>query len=408
MNPELRKRLQAPTVWCARLLVGFTFIISGWSKAIDPWGFAIKVGEYLSAWQMTVPHEAIVASCIALSCIEFCTGALISTGALRRFSVYTAAAIMAGMLPLTLYIAIYNPVADCGCFGDFFTVSNWLTFFKNVALTALIVYLLLRNTRVQGLYPAPIQWIVITLSQAFPLLIALAGYQVQPLVDFRPYKTGTMMFQGSAEAEPETFTYEKDGIRKDFTLDNLPDSTWTFVEDDITAETSFDGGITVRDSEGNDVGADIVTPDGRQFFLLIPEPGMHYLTVAHYVNSLYDYCMENDIELIAIVGNDSRRLAQWRDWCRPPFDVYTSDPVSLKQIARGPEALVYTENGIIRWKRTLGSMPATGIEGIENLRAPDDGLYHGIAVGIYVLGMILTYILGLSPKILRFFIKRTK
>lgn len=406
MKPEHKALLLKISVWCARLIVGATFIVSGWSKAIDPWGFAIKVSEYLAAWHLSVPHEAIITGCIALSCIEFCTGVLLATGALKRFSVYTAASLMAVMLPLTLYIALYNPVADCGCFGDFMIISNWATFAKNIVISALTVFLIMRNTRVDGIYPAPIQWLVITLSQAFPLVLALAGYQIQPLVDFRPYKIGTTIFSSGKVAEDETFAYEKNGITRRFTLDNLPDSTWTFIEEDLAGGTGFDGGISVRDEDGNDVAADIIA-DGQQLFLIVPEPGMHYLSFAHYVNRLYDYCRRNDIEMTAVVGNDSKRLAQWSDWCRPAFDVYTADPISLKQLVRGPEALVYTDGGIIRWKRTLGSMPSE-IEDPEHLEAPDSGTPHLVIVLFYLLGMIIVYLLGLSPKILHLFIKKSK
>lgn len=408
MKPEHKARLLPVAVWIGRLLVGATFIVSGWAKAIDPWGFAIKVSEYLNVWHLTVPHEAIVTSCIALSCIEFCTGILTAVGALKRFAILTAAAMMAVMLPLTFYIALFNPVADCGCFGDFLIISNWLTFVKNIVITAVVIFLLKYNPKISGIYPAPIQWIVITLSQAFPLLLALAGYQIQPLVDFRPYKTGTTIFKSGQQENEETFAYEKNGEIQHFTLDNLPDSTWVFVENDITVTDSFDGGITVRDEDGYDVSSDIIFAGSKQLFLVVPEPGMHYLTFAHYINRLYDYCQKNKIELIAIVGNDSKRLANWKDWCRPLFDVYTADPVSLQQLVRGPEALVYTENGTIKWKRTLNSMPAGEIAGIESMKAPDSGFYHGIIALSYILGMIIVYLLGQSPKILRLFIKRTK
>lgn len=408
MKPEHKAHLFNASVWLARLIVGAIFILSGWSKAIDPWGFAIKVGEYLSVWQLIVPHEAVIVSCIALSCIEFCTGILIAVGALKRFAVITAAAIMAFMLPLTLYIAVFNPVADCGCFGDFMIIPNWLTFAKNVAATALIVFLLICNPRVSGLYPPPIQWLVIVLSQAFPLVLALAGYQIQPLVDFRPYKTGSVIFSGDTNDTEETFTYEKNGETRKFHINELPDSTWTFVEDDIVNVDSFDSGITVRDDFGNDVSADIVSPDAEQLFLIVPEPGMHYLSFAHYVNLLYDYCRKNEIEMIAVVGNDRKRLERWEDWCQPQFDVFTADPVSLKQLVRGPEALVFTDGGRIVWKRTLNSMPQSKVSDLRSLEAPDSGLYHGIILLSYLAGMIIVYLLGLSPKILRFFIKRTK
>lgn len=415
MKPEMRVRLRRIAVLVSRAFVGLTFVISGWAKAIDPFGFIIKVGEYLSVWNMDVPHEAIVASCIALACLEFAIGALILVGSLRRVSVVGATTLMAFMLPLTLYIALANPVADCGCFGDFLIISNWATFAKNIVLTALCIYLLINNHRVKGLYPAPIQWMVITVSLAFPLCLSMAGYQIQPLVDFRPYKAGTEIF-ASASSEisaNEEYIYEKDGIQRNFTLDEIPDSTWTFVDvaGGVEDGNQFDSGISVYDFDDNEVNAEIVSPDSWQLFLIIPEPGMHYLSYAHYINRLNEYCQEHGIEFLAVVGNDQKRIDKWIDWCRPDFAAYKADHTSLKQLVRGAEALVLTDGGKIVWKRTLGSMPPELPSGksyaLKDLRAPDDGFYHTWIVAIYIGFMVLFYILGLSPKILRFFMRRS-
>lgn len=399
-------------VWLARIITGLTFVVSGWAKAIDPWGFVIKTGEYLSVWAWNIPHEAIVAGCITLACVEFCTGVLLLTGCLKRVSVWVAAVIMAFMLPLTLYIFIADPVSDCGCFGDFIVLSNGATFAKNVLLSALIVYLFKTNSSVSGIYAAPVQWLVITASAAFPLLLALGGYQIQPLVDFRPYTLGTRIFASTGEADAEEYIYEKNGRQQSFGLDALPDSTWTFVDIRQIPSSGYDGGIAVYDNEGYDVSADIINDDGAQLFLIIPEPSIHYLTFAHYITGLSRYCRENDIDMTAVIG-DSARLSRWYDWVRPDFDIYTADPTALKQLVRGPEALVFTLNGNIVWKRTLSSMPpelpdSDDPNALASLNPVDNGNIHLAACAIYLAAMLLIYFLSLSPKILIFFMRRNK
>lgn len=416
MTPQAKHKLLQVSVLLCRLIVGATFAVSGWAKAIDPFGFVLKVGDYLTAWNLDVPHEAIVAGCVALACIEFCTGVLVAVGALKRFSVITAAGMMLFMLPLTLYIAIFNPVADCGCFGDFIIISNWATFWKNVVLSAMIVFLLIHNRSVGGLYPAPVQWLAITLTFAFPLFLALAGYQIQPLVDFRPYKTGTRIFAAPEHGGTDYYIYSKNGKEERFTLDALPDSTWTYVGDDLADGNdgnTFDAGITVYDSDGEDITQYIVSDDAPQLFLIIPEPGMHYLSYAHEVSRLYDYCTANGIEMIAVVGDAGKKLERLVDWCRPQFPVYSADQIALKQLVRGPEALVYTDCGTILWKRTLSSMPQhitteSRPEALKQLRSPDDGLLHWTTAGIYLCAMLVLYLLSLSPKILKLFIRRNK
>lgn len=407
MKPETRQRLCTAAVWLCRIIVGATFAISGWAKAIDPIGFVLKAGEYLSVWNLTVPHEAIVAGCITLACVEFTTGVLILTGSMKRIAVLVAAALMAFMLPLTFYILLTNPVSDCGCFGELWHISNGTTFTKNVVLVGLIIYLFIRNRRVAGLFPAPVQWLEITLCVAFPLTLALAGYQIQPLLDFRPYKTGTEIFAGDADNENEEyFTYTKNGVTQRFTLDRLPDSTWTYVETPLESSPSFDGGITVRDLDGYDVTDNLVSSSGRTLFIIVPEPGMHYLISAHYINRLEDYCRRNSVDVIAILGGGESRITKWLDWCRPDFDVYTADATALKQLARGPEALVFTDDGIIKWKRTLSSMPndlpdTTHSKALDELSPIDDGTYHLWLLIIFIAGLAGVYLLGQSPKIIK-------
>lgn len=409
MKLSTRLRLRGMAVWLSRLIVGCTFIVSGWSKAIDPWGFVIKVNEYLAVWGLTVPHEAVAAACVALACIEFLTGILLATGALKRTSAIVAMAMMVVMLPLTLYIAVADPVANCGCFGDFLIISNWATFGKNIVLTALTAYLLVRNHSVRGLYPAAIQWLVIAVSLTFPLFLALTGYQIQPLVDFRPYKLGTEIFSGSQDGGSTAYyIYEKDGQQEQFALDALPDSTWTFVEAADQADgDGFGGGIAVNDADGYDV-ADEIIEDGRQLFLIVPEPDMHYLIHAHYVERLAEFARRQGVGFIAVVGAQGVDMERWADWTRPDFPVYTADATALKQLVRGSEALIYTDGGTIRWKRTLRSMPgklpdSSSATVLDNLAVPDDGRLHTLVLLIYLASMLIIYLLGLSPKVIRLF-----
>lgn len=411
MKLSTRLRLDRILVWSCRLIVGITFIISGWSKAIDPRGFIIKVGEYLQAWDWTVPEEAIVAGCAALAAIEFAIGILISTGCFKRVAVWMATAMMAFLLPLTLYIYIANPVADCGCFGDLWQISNGATFAKNVLLAALIGYLIVYNRRVRGIYPAAIQWLVVTVSLAFPLSLSFVGYQVQPVVDFRPYKTGSLIFTDSnsgEEAEP-VYVYERNGETRRFSLDEVPDSTWTYVSTEGGEEDGFGGDIEIRDSYGDDCSDIIPDLDGPQLFLIIPEPGMHYLSYAHYVTRLAESAKANGIEFIGITGGGDEARDRLMDWCRPEFDVYSADAVSLKQMVRGKEAIIYTNGGRIIWKRTLSSLPPELAEdcttaALDSISVPDSGSWHLAICITYILSLLLIYLLSLSPKILRFFV----
>lgn len=405
LENELRLRLAA--VWACRIVAGAAFIVSGWAKAVDPWGFVIKTGEYLSVWGWRVPHEAVVAGCVALACVEFAVGVLLLTGSLKRTAALAATAMMAFMLPLTAYIVIADPVSDCGCFGDLWHVSNGFTFFKNIVLSAAAVYLLMRNRTVPGIYAAPVQWLVVAVSLGFPLFLAIYGYQVQPLVDFRPYKAGTPVFQGNAGVDNSGgFIYEKDGIRREFSLDEIPDTTWTFVDavQPNEGDRSFGGVISVRDDRGNEVNDMIVNDRGRNMYLIVPDPDMHYLVQAHFLNRLAAWCEKSNVDFCAVIGARGVETDRWKDWIRPSFDVYLADASALKQMVRGREAIVYAVDGVVVWKRTLSSvsreLPSGGLSAADMVDAPDNGYMHGYALSIYLAVMCVVYLLSLSPRIL--------
>lgn len=414
MLPANKVRLRTTAVWVARLAVGLTFVVSGWAKAIDPWGFLIKVNEYLGVWGMELPREVVLTGCVGLACVEFCTGVLVATGSLKRAAVWLAAAMMAFMLPLTLYIALADPVSDCGCFGDFLVISNWATFGKNVLLVLLIALLCIYNRAVRGLYPAPIQWLVVVVSLAFPMFLAFAGYHVQPLVDFRPYKTGTSFFaEGTADGGTE-YIYEKDGERRSFGLSELPDSTWTFVDVEDTGET--DGyGFEVRDADGYDVNDELASMATSVLYLIVTEPDVQFLSRMYFANRLNEYADRHGTAMVGIAGASGARLDAWLELAKPHFPVYSAEDTSLKQLVRGDAALVYVDaEGIIRWKRTLASLDLDiadnngGGDGLACVYPVDKGEIHAVAVGIYVLSLLVVYLLGLSPKILRLFVRRTE
>ncbi len=415
MQDHAKKRLRIMTVWICRLLVGGTFIISGWAKAIDPWGFLIKASEYLQVWGLELPRELVLTGCVSLACAEFCTGVLVATGSLKRVAVWVAAALVAVMLPLTVYIAIEAPVSDCGCFGDFLVVSNTATLIKNIVLTALIAYLLAKGKDVKGIYAPPIQWLQITVSVAFPLVLAFVGYNVQPLVDFRPYKIGTSLFGGDDSSTEECYIYEKNGVRQEFTLDKLPDDTWEFVEMTSKAHGGEEvRGFEVRDEDGFEVNEDLADAEGAVLYLIVPDPDMQFLSRIHLTNNLYRCAVDQGVEMIGIAGASGLSLERWTSLAKPLFPIYSASPTALKQLVRGDAALVYTENGIVKWKRSLASLDSDFGEGVNqddklrDIKPVDNGHWHLILLSLYLGSLLVIYLFGLSPKILRLFVGHTK
>ena len=135
---ESKKIHIAIVVWvniCRFFLAG-VFVFSGFVKANDPLGTVYKIQDYLEAWGLmaytpfAVPY--LMAMCLGI--LEFALGFYLFFGIHRRVAPSLVLALMSFMTPLTLWLAIANPISDCGCFGDVLVLSNWETFLKNVVL----------------------------------------------------------------------------------------------------------------------------------------------------------------------------------------------------------------------------------------------------------------------------------
>lgn len=77
-------------------------------------------------------HFPFLAS-VLQAMIEFCLGVYLLFGIRRRTTPLFMLLIMGVMTPLTLWLAIDNPISDCGCFGDAVVLTNWQTFGRTVS-----------------------------------------------------------------------------------------------------------------------------------------------------------------------------------------------------------------------------------------------------------------------------------
>ncbi len=363
-SSTIRRRVEVCVILILRVLVGLTFVMSGYAKGIDPWGTVYKISEYLDYWDLDIPGALITFATFALSAWEFVWGALLLLGCYRRVSVICLTLVMAFMLPLTLYIVIFDPVADCGCFGDLYVISNTATFIKNIIITAALIYLLAANVRVGAVYTKHTQWIIGGLLTFYLLILALYGYNVQPLQDFRRFAPGTELLKvgeegddDSSENEPVyAFVYERDGEQRKFSSDELPDSTWTFIDRILLSgsESAADGfSVTV---DGEDILPELIDTEAEQFIVTIPDVGKVDISYTNLINDLNDYIEERGGTLTAFIAGDDDTIDYWTDISMATYGVYQVEPNLVRELARGTSALVYLDRGKIVWKRTLSSI----------------------------------------------------
>ncbi len=359
--------------WLMRIVVGCTFVVSGLVKAIDPWGTYYKMQEYLTALHIPLEEwgNMVLALSFFLFSMEFIVGVSLLTGCFRKATPIFSALFMLVMLPLTLWIAVVDPVSDCGCFGDFLVISNWATFIKNVLLSIAVVWLLKFNSRAVCLVAPYLQWIAAVVMSVYILIIGFIGYREQPLIDFRQYKIGTRLLAG--EEGPEyiptfDFVYEKDGKEKRFGEDDeLPDESegWEFVRREekefVANEKSSDEALSVSEFRiwNEDATEDVtesIDVGESQLVLLIPDISNLSMATSWKINRLYDIANDHGVEFFAVASGNPEEIDEWRDLSSGQYTIYTAQDISIKELVRGNPGLVSLEGGIIKWKTALSSI----------------------------------------------------
>ena len=372
----MRAKWQNSRAWkwivnICRFILGATFVFSGFVKAVDPLGTYYKIQDYLAAFgmQQLLPDIMPLLMSVLLAVLEFAVGMHLLLGIKRRFTTRLALLIMLVMTPLTLYLALTNPISDCGCFGDALVLTNWQTFGKNVVLLTCAIVLMITPWAMVRFLTKKMEWTLSNYCIVFAL--ALAGYCLAtlPIIDFRPYKIGNNIREGMEIPEgakptifDTRFIMEKDGVKQTFTVDNYPDSTWTFVSaETVVVEKGYEPPIHDFVMESLETGEDITDE-------VLDDPGYTFLLIAHrteeadegnidLINELYEYCLENGYKFYALSSSSAEAIELWRDRTGAEYPFCIMDDITLKTMVRSNPGLMLIKGGVILNKWPSSQLP---------------------------------------------------
>ncbi|NMC40680.1 MAG: DoxX family protein, partial [Bacteroidales bacterium] len=265
----------------ARLLTGAVFIFSGTVKAIDPTGSAIKFTDYFTAFGLDFLTPISMPLAFLLCLAEFISGFALLTGIRYREGLVAVTALMAVFTPLTLILAILNPVSDCGCFGDAVKLTNWETFGKNVVISFFVIILITQKQKPSEYVRTGRGWLIIPAVALLFTAFTFYNLIYLPVIDFLPYKKGNnikelMVIPEDAPAPVfrTTFIYEKDGVRKEFTLDNYPegDTAWKFIDQkSVMVKKGYEPPIhdfSVTTVDGNNITDHVLNNSGYTLLMI--------------------------------------------------------------------------------------------------------------------------------------------
>lgn len=238
--------------FCAFVL-GAVFLISGILKLMDPVGSEFIMKSYFSFLHIGFMDFSAKFFGVAFALTEAVLGAALMSGVWRKVVGIAVVALTTFFTLLTLVLLIFNPVMDCGCFGEAIHLTHLQTFVKNVILCALCCGAFIPMRELDR--PVKVKYVSFALTACSLVALLIYSMVALPLKDYTAFHPGAML-QAAADkqykdfSEPE-FIYEKDGVTQAFSLDALPDSSWNFVDSRIRQDDFAAGTVlTLTDDAG--------------------------------------------------------------------------------------------------------------------------------------------------------------
>ena len=403
------KQAKAVVTNLCRLLIAATFILSGYVKGIDPLGTQYKLQDYLTAMHLgdLIPNWATLTGAVLLAAMEFTLGVMVLFAIQRRIVSKLMLAVMTVMTGLTVWIYAANPVTDCGCFGDAVTLSNGQTLAKNIVLLACAAAMARWPLAMPRLISKTNQWIVVNFTIIYIFATSTLCLYKLPVFDFRPYHIGADIRKGmeipEGAEQPEfntTFIMKKNGVTKEFTLENYPDSTWEFV-DSKTVQTKkgyeppiHDFSLTLTDT-GEDITSEVVEDKGYTFLLVAPHIEDADDSNFGDINQVYEYAQEHHTPFYCLTASTDKAIERWRDITGAEYPFCNTDETTLKTIIRSNPGLVLIKDGIVIRKWSHNELPQTA-EMTESLDKLDIGHLPEDGVSEKILKIIMWFLLPLG------------
>lgn len=365
MENDRQHRMIGILTTVSRFVLAVVFIFSGFVKAIDPLGTQYKIQDYIDAfgWTGVFPDFVPFLASALLGMLEFCLGVYLFFGIRRIIAPRAVVVVMAIMTPLTFWLALDNPVSDCGCFGDAVVLSNWETFWKNVVLLAMAVVVLKWRKRIFPLVTTRFDWLIALYGFIYIFCMTIYCYRELPVFDFRPYHVGADIRQGMEIPEGEEpteyetrFILQKDGVEKEFTLDNYPDSTWTFVDSrTVVKKQGYEPPIhdfsMMNYEDGEDITDRVLSDENYTFLLVAHQLGLADDSKIDLINELYDYSLDNGYAFYCLTSSSDEDIMKWQENTGAEYPFCLMDNITLKTMIRSNPGLILLKEGkvIRKW-----------------------------------------------------------
>jgi uncharacterized membrane protein YphA (DoxX/SURF4 family) len=357
------------TVTIIRILTGILFIFSGLIKAIDPKGLAYKMKEFFEAFandgyfkgMMNALEDHALTFSIIMITLEVIVGVALLLGWQKKLTTWILLLLMLLFTFLTSYVLFSGKIRACGCFGDCIPITPKQTFTKDIILLVFALILLLNTKYIRPVAKPLINSLCILVATILTLMLQFHVMKHLPLIDCLPFKKGNDILklrEMPADAVPDKFDYkwiyEKDGVKKEFTTDALPDSTWTFSDRKQVLVAAGKNNIplindfSLNTADGADVTEMIMnTPDEYYLFFLEFPSGNTNKWIEDF-RTLIAKAATRKVYLVTSQRNAAEQFLQKNNINTDA--VYTCDATAIKTAARSNPTLYLMQGAVVKEK----------------------------------------------------------
>ena len=346
-----------------RIIVGIVFIYSGFVKGIDPLGSDYKFTDYFNAFGMGWMNATTLFFSFALSLAEFLIGIALLFNLWVSRMAWGSLLFMAFFTPLTLVLALTNPVSDCGCFGDAMILTNWQTFWKNIILLLLAIMIFVYRKEYKSSLPLMGQFSFLTLAGAGMLCLSIYCYRHLPVLDFRPYAVGkniTESMRLPEGAEPDqyevTLKYKnkQTGEIRSFTEENYPWQDTLNWEYESSSERLVKKGyitpihdLVIEHPTLGNITEEILEDDNYTILAVAYNLNQSDTQYQPAINRLAEYARKKGIRFYGLTSSTERDIEAYKKRNHVPYEFCTADEIQLKTMIRSNPGVIILREGTI-------------------------------------------------------------
>ncbi len=346
-----------------RIIVGIVFIYSGFVKGIDPLGSDYKFTDYFNAFGMGWMNATSLFFSFALSLAEFLIGIALLFNLWVSRMAWGSLLFMTFFTPLTLVLALTNPVSDCGCFGDAMILTNWQTFWKNIILLLLAIMIFVYRKEYKSSLPLMGQFSFLALAGAGMLCLSIYCYRHLPVLDFRPYAVGKNITEGMRlpeGAEPDqyevTLKYrnKQTGEIQSFTEENYPWQDTLNWEYESSSERLVKKGyitpihdLVIEHPTLGNITEEILEDDNHTILAVAYNLTQSDVQYQPAINRLAEYAKEKGIRFYGLTSSSERDIEAYKKRNHVPYEFCTADEIQLKTMIRSNPGVIILREGTI-------------------------------------------------------------